>query len=118
MNLILHCDAVGSSNAITFIQFSLCYKHKIIPAQPICAWSGSDHMISSRIQNVKKELNDLVDKSLLQLKTFLYHSFCIVIVWHCNGEKFRIPSNRVFWIGDRAVLHEICGLKNFNFYNI
>ena len=62
MNLILHSDAVGSANPISFVQISLCYQEKIAPGQPICAWIGTDHMIASRIQNVKKELLALVNK--------------------------------------------------------
>lgn len=34
-----------------------------------------------------------------------------MIVIDVDGYEFRIPSNRVFWIGDRALIHELCGMR-------
>lgn len=59
---MIHSDAVGSANAVSFVQLSLCMNEHIVRGQPICAWSGSDHLIASRIQNVKKELEMITNK--------------------------------------------------------
>jgi len=44
-------------------------------------------------------------KYLKQIKLLL------MIVIDVDGYEFRIPSNRVFWIGDRALIHELCGMR-------
>jgi hypothetical protein len=113
---VIHSDAVGSANAVSFVQLSLCMNEHIVRGQPICAWSGSDHLIASRIQNVKKELEMITNKGkcLFDNKKFFSILCFFFSVWSCKDAHFSIQPNRVHWIGDRAVMTEICGM-NFIF---
>jgi hypothetical protein len=97
---VIHSDAVGSANAVSFVQLSLCMNEHIVRGQPICAWSGSDHLIASRIQNVKKELEMITNKGkcLFDNKEISFQ-FCVFFSQYGHAKMHIFQLNQIAFIG-------------------